>query len=229
MKEVAAEQQNIRLCTMHHSLGVHGTAYAWCAPRQPRIRAARQRRANFRSRAQRPKHVHTLAAVAFVRTSSTARKLSSRRGSYSAFCSGCVSKRERRLSHPREPAAAQRREGAAAVLRGRPARTSAKPRWLSVDINTRNVLASGGAGAVHPALSCAAIAANASKFSGFRAQSSDPILFGEDHQILVLCLVFAVVGQPRGRTQGGQNPNVKVYKQEAERKHEAGGGARGDK
>ena len=99
MKEVAAEQQNIRLCTMHHSLGVHGTAYAWCAPRQPRIRAARQRRANFRSRAQRPKHVHTLAAVAFVRTSSTARKLSSRRGSYSAFCSGCVSKRERRLSH----------------------------------------------------------------------------------------------------------------------------------
>ena len=85
---------------------------------------------------------------------------------------------------------------------------------------------------------CSTIAANASKFSGFRAESSDPILFGEDHQILVpkdesldsvLFLVFAVVGQPRGRTQGGQNPNVRVYKQEAERKHEAGGGARGDK
>ena len=117
MKEVAAEQQNIRLCTMQHSLGVHGTAYASCAPRQPRIRAAWQRRANFRSRAQRPKHVHTLAAVAFVRTSSTARKLSSRRGSYSAFCSGCISTRERRLSHARTCGSTEARGGSSSSSR----------------------------------------------------------------------------------------------------------------
>ena len=62
----------------------------------------------------------------------------------------------------------------------------------------------------------------------FRAiEEMDPSI-APVHLFALLFLVFAVVGQPRG-TQGGQNPNVKVYKQEAERKHEAGGGARGDK